>query len=916
MDWTDAIRERLRDLGGAPPPDAVIEELAEHLEERYEDAVAAGAEPDAARRDALMELADLGALRRTLQGRPRGVRRAPPPPAAGGRHMWSDLSADIRYAARLLLRNRGFTTAAVLTIALGIGAVTAIFSVVDAVLLRPLPYPDATRLVAVWETDRNSGTMHEPASLPDVLDLRQHSRRIDAFGGVIPDELNLTPLDGEPTRLAALYVSSQVLPLLGVKAVLGRVFTGDEHHVGRDDVILISERLWARAFQSDAHAIGRTLRLDDRLRTVIGVVPDTADVGLLQWLLAADYGRGFADRDARSRVDVWIPLPMDPKALPRDTHPVLTLGRLAPGASIDEAARELAAVMAELERAYPSNRARGAHAEPFTQVVLGRVRAGLWALLAGVCLLLVIACVNVANLLLVRGTTRVREVAVRMALGAATRRLTRQFLVENALLATVGAALGIVIALVLVRALVGLAPAEVPRLAMIAVDGRVLAVSLAVTACVAIAFGLVPVLQARRIDVSRALAADGERAATAGWRSRRLRSGLVAGEIALAVVLTVGAGLMIRTVLRLQAVNPGFDVARVYKAEFQLPKSRYPRDFRQWPNFAEMHRFNAALLEHVRRLPGIEAVALAGSHPLDAGFTNSFVVVGREAESRQWPEIAVRRTTPGYFAALRVPLVRGRLLHDSDQTVSPPVVLVNEAAARRFFDRRDPIGQQIRFWGTARQIVGVVGNERFHGVAESAPPAVYAPLAQTPSANGAEVLLVRAAQAESTGVASALRHVIRGVDPALAVFGDEPLAVTLTESIGQRRFVMLLLAAFAVLALLLAALGIYAVLAYDVAQRRREIGIRMALGARPAAVGCLVIWRGTALACAGLVVGGLASVGLTRVLRSLLYEVAPGDLTTLVIVGALLGVVAALASYLPARRVVRMDPLRALRDEG
>jgi putative ABC transport system permease protein len=916
MNWTHAVRTRLRDLGGAVPPDAVIEELAQHLEQRYDDAVAAGMEAAAARHDALMELRDLGALTRALRGRPRRVQPAPSPPATGGPHMWSDLSADIRYAARLLLRHRGFTTAAVLTIALGIGAVTAMFSVVDAVLLRPLPYPAPTRLVAVWETDRNSGTTHEPASLPDLLDLRRHSRRIDAFGGVIPDELNLTPRDGEPTRLAALYVSSQVLPLLGVRAVLGRVFTGDEHHVGRDDVILISERLWARAFQSDPHAVGRTLRLDDRLRTVVGIVPDTADVGLLQWLLAADYGRGFADRDARTRVDVWVPLPMDPKALPRDTHPVLTLGRLAPGASIEEAQHELTAVMAELERAYPSNRARGARAEPFTQVVLGRVRAGLWVLLAGVCLLLVIACVNVANLLLVRGTARVREVAVRMALGAATRRLTRQFLVENALLAAVGAGLGIVTALVLVKGLVRLAPAEVPRLAMIAVDARVLAISFAVTACVAVACGLVPVLQAWRIDVSRALAADGERAATAGRHSGRLRSALVAGEIALAVILTVAAGLMIRTVVRLQAVDPGFHVTRVYKAEFQLPDSRYPRDFRQWPDFAEMHRFNATLLEQVRRLPGIEAVALAGSHPLDAGFTNSFVVVGREAEARQWPEIAVRRATPGYFAALRVPLVRGRLFQDGDDTAAAPVVLVNEAAAARFFDRRDPIGQQIRFWGTARQIVGVVGNERFHGVAESAPPAVYAPLAQTPSANGAEVLLVRVAQPAEPGIAGALRRVIRGVDPALAVFGEEPLAVTLTESIGQRRFVMVLLAAFAGLALLLAALGVYAMLGYDVAQRRREIGIRMALGARPAAVGRLVIWRGTALAGAGLLTGGLASIGLTRVLRSLLYEVAPGDLTTLVTVSALLGVVAALASYLPARRVVRMDPVRALRDEG
>jgi putative ABC transport system permease protein len=483
--------------------------------------------------------------------------------------------------------------------------------------------------------------------------------------------------------------------------------------------------------------------------------------------------------------------------------------------------------------------------------------------------------------------------------------------VENTLLAGTGGALGIVAAFVFVRVLVALAPAEVPRLPMIVVDGRVLAISLAVIACVSLAFGLVPLLQAWRLDVSRALSSDG-RTGTGAVSHGRLRSGLVIGEIALAVVLTVAAGLMIRTVLRLQAVDPGFDVARVRKAEFQLPKSRYPRDFNQWPNFVEMHRFNAALLERIRQLPGVEAAALAGSHPLDAGFTNSFSIVGRESEARTWPEIAVRRTTPDYFAAMRVPLVRGRLLDQRDDTAAAPVVVVNEAAARRFFEHRDPLGQEIRFWGAARRIVGVVGNERFHGVAQPPPPAVYAPLAQAPSASGAEVLLVRAAQ--PAGLAGPMRAAIRETDPALAVFGEELLATTLTESLGQRRFVMLLLAVFAAAALLLAALGIYAVLSYDVAQRRREIGIRMALGARPCAVSRLVLWRGTALAGIGLLIGGLASIGFARVLRGLLFEVAPSDVTTFVGVSVLLGAAAAAASYLPARRVIRTDPMAALRD--
>jgi putative ABC transport system permease protein len=912
MDWRRLVRERLSDSADVLPLDAVVEELAEHLQERYEDAVAAGTHAETARRDALSELADLPSVAPVLRDRPRARSlNTPMPPVMGGLHMWSDLSADIRYATRLLLGNRGFAAAALLTIALGVGAATAIFSVVDAVLLRPLPYPDAKRLVAVWETDRNSHTLREPASLPDMLDIRHQSRRLDRVGGVIPDELNLTPPGGEPRRLASLRVSSETLPLLGVRSVLGRLFTDAEQRAGRDDVVLISERLRAQVFGRDAPAIGRVLPLDDRARTVIGVLPDAADVGVLQWLLAADYGRGFADRDVRSRIDVWLPMPMDPRTLPRDTHPVLVLGRVGAGVSLAEAQQEVAALMTRLEHAFPSNAARGAHLEPFTDVVVGRVRAGLWILLAGVCLVLVIACVNVANLLLVRGTVRVREVAVRTAIGAAPGRLARQFMVENTVLAGTGGALGIVAAFVFVRVLVALAPAEVPRLTTIAVGGRVLAISLAVIACVALVFGLVPLFQSWRLDVSRALSSDG-RTGTGAVSHGRLRSALVIGEIALAVVLTVAAGLMIRTVLRLQAVDPGFDVARVRKAEFQLPESRYPRDFKQWPNFVEMHRFNGVLLERVRRLPGVEAAALAGSHPLDAGFTNSFSIVGRESEARTWPEIAVRRTTADYFVAMRVPLVRGRLLDQSDDTAAAPVVVVNEAAARRFFEHRDPLGQEIRFWGAARRIVGVVGNERFHGVAEPPPPAVYAPLAQAPSASGAEVLLVRAAQ--PAGLAAPIRAAIRGVDPALAVFGEELLAATLTESFGQRRFVMLLLAVFAVAALLLAALGIYAVLSYDVAQRRREIGIRMALGARPGAVSRLVLWRGTALAGIGLVGGGLGSIAFARVLRGLLFEVAPDDVTTFVAVSVLLGAVAAAASYLPARRVIRTDPIAALRD--
>jgi putative ABC transport system permease protein len=915
MDWKAAVRTRLGAITGDPSLDTeIVAELADDLAQRYEACRARGMDTDAAVELALEELKDAdtleAAIRRTRRHRPA----APAPPAHAPRESLVPigLAHDIRYALRLLARSPGFSIAALLMLALGIGATTAIFSVVDAVLLKPLPYPAADRLMAVWETDRDSGTVREPAALPDLLDMQREARAFEVLGGVIADEFNLTPVAGEPERLAGIYITRDLLPMLGVSAAAGRLFTAGEHATPGGEPVLISDRLWQRAFQRDPAALGRTLRLDDRTRTVVGVVPDRADVGLLQWLSAADYARGFADRDARSRVDVWLPLPLDVEALPRQTHPLLVLGRLREGVTPAAAQDEMTALMAVLERAYPENKARGAHVEPFTRVVVGPVRPALWALLLAVGLVLLCACVNVANLLLVRGTGRLREVAVRTALGAAPGRLVRQFIVENTLLAVVAAALGIGVAWAGVQAIVALAPADVPRLSEIALDVRVITVAVAMTAGVAILFGLVPVAQTWRLDVHRALAAESSRGGSSGSRTGRTRSVLVIAEIALAVVLTVGAGLMIRSVWQLQHVDPGFRAADVMKAEFQLPESRYPRDFRKWPNFVEIHRFNAALLDTVQQLPDVEAAAIAANHPLDAGYTNSFVVVGRESEAEDWPEISLRVVSPGYFRTLGVALVQGRFLQDGDDGAAAPVLVVNEAAARRFFDRRDPLGQKIAFWGMARTIVGVVGNERIHGITEAAPPAVYAPVMQNPT-NGLEVLLVRGPDAGI--LATAVRTAILRQDPALAVFGVEPLEVTLSESVGQRRFVMLLLTVFAAVALLLAAAGIYAVLSYDVVQRTREIGIRLALGAVPSSVTRLVVGRAARLTVIGLVVGGAASIALTRLIRGLLFEVVPGDVVTLSAVTLVLAAVALGASYLPARRAVRTDPAVALRDE-
>ncbi len=817
------------------------------------------------------------------------------------------LARDLLLSLRLLRRSPRFAVAVVLTLALGIGANAAIFSVVDAVLMRASPFSNPERLVTVWETDRASHTRHEPASWPDVLDLRERSRTLADIGSLTAISATLTGT-GEPERVSTLGVTPNLPALLGIRPLLGRGFAPAEGKAGGPQLALLGERYWRRRFAGDPAVLGSTLILDDQPTTVVGVLPAGADLGMPQLHAKADYSAPLAGRE----VEVWLATQPSPQTSPRQTHPYLTLGRLAPGASIGAAQGELAAIMADLERHYPENAARGVNLERYETVIYGPVRPALLVLLGAVALVLLVACVNVANLLLMRATVRARELAVRRAVGASMGRLVRQFLVESGLLTLLGAVAGVALAQGGLRLLVALAPADIPRLGSAAIDGRVLMLTAAVAAAVAVAFGLAPLAQARRLSPQSVLKARSGQGGTAGREGRRFRSGLVVAEVALAVMLVIGAGVLLRSFWALAEVDPGFRTSRVLKAEYQLPPTRYPMDYPRWPSLKEINGFQAELLRRAQALPGVESAAIAARHPLDPGFTNSFEVIGREAEAQDWPEIRCRFVTASYFDTMGVPVLAGRALADGDVAGSPAVGVINRAAAERYFAGRDPLGQQLKFWGVARRIVGVVGDERFLGLAQGPEPAVYAPLLQAPQ-QGA-VLLVKTA-ADPRALTATLRRLVHQLDPELALYAVEPLDDTVAASIARPRFTAVLFALFGGLAIVLALVGVHGVLGYAVAQRGPELAIRMALGATRREVAALVLRDGVGLATLGTLLGVAAALAASRLLGSLVFGVAPRDALTFATVAAGVLATAAMASLLPARRAARADALAILRPE-
>ncbi|MEX2180311.1 MAG: ABC transporter permease [Gemmatimonadaceae bacterium] len=886
----------------------VDDELRFHIERTVEELVAAGRSPEDARREAETRFADLRAVPRRLveidRGRVRRERRA---------EWWESLWQDVRYGGRSLLRAPGFTAAAVLTLGIGMGANAALFSVVDGVLLRPAPFAGLDRVAMIWETDRASGTTREPASIPDYRDFRERVRTFEEITAFTPLELSLSPDAADPERVAGLGVSHEWFALLGVRPLVGRAFTAEEDMPGGPRAAIISEDLWTRLFQRDPNVTGRTLRLNDVTWSIVGVLPRGSDFGVLQTLGAASYMRGFADRGDRVRVDVWLPLRPAPNAQ-RGNHPIFVAGRLAQGASFTAAQHEMTAITADLEREYPQeNAARGAFVEPMEAVVFGDVRQALLVLLGAVVMVLLVACANVVNLQLVRSTARSREVIIRTSLGAVASRLAQQFFVEAAMLAAAGAAVGVSIAFGAVAVLRALAPATIPRAETMAVDGRALLLTGVLATVIAVVVGLLPTLRARRLDISQSLHAESARGAAGGGRARRsLRATLVVAELGMAPTLMAGAGLLIRSLWELRAVHPGFDASGVLKAEFQLPATRYPIDFTNASSATARLGFLHEVVERLSALPGVESVALATANPMDAGFTSSIRVIGREAEAENWPEPSIRTVSASYFETLRVRVLDGRAFAASDGPASARVLIINTAARDQFFAGREPLGAQVNLWGANRTVIGVVDNERIRGLASVAPPAVYMPLAQIPVPSA---VFVRMEGSDAAVAAPLVRRVIREIDPQLALFGVEPLEDTISGTLAQRRYTMLVLAAFALAALVLAAVGVHGVLSYAVAQRTREIGVRVALGADAGRVQAYVLRDGARMVGLGLLLGLAGALALSQAMRALVFGITPHDPLTLAGVTAVLGGVALLASWLPARRASRVDPMVALRSE-
>jgi putative ABC transport system permease protein len=799
-----------------------------------------------------------------------------------------------RLAARKLARAPGFAFTAVVILALGIGANSAIFSVLYSVVLRPLPFPDPDRLVIVYENDRIRGTQREAASIPDYIDIVKQATVFSELAARQSNNIALS-IGEEAVRLAGARVTSNYFRTLGVEPALGRGFTSEETSPGRDRVVVLSDALWRERFGGDRSAIGRAVRLNGDNHTVVGVMPPAA---------ASTLGGDDA---------LWLPVAFDRLDMFRGRHTALLIGRLKTGVAIERAQAETTTIMKRLEAAYPDDNAgRGAWVRPLHAEITEQVRTALWALGGGVACLLLIACVNLTNLLLARSGLVSRELAVRRALGASRWRLIGQLLAEVLLIAAAGAAAGALLAAWGSRALVALAPVDLPLMAESGPDWRVLAAATGIALATAVLFGLAPALRLSGDRTERALREAG-RAVSAGRGDQRFRQALVAVEVALSVVLLTGAGLMVRTMSRLMSVDPGLDPRGVLTASIDLPPARYPFP-KTWPlhDWPQAQQFQDRLLEAVRAVTGVRSAEAALNRPLEGGWTTRVTIEGRPAPPPgQQDEARFRPVGEGYFEMLRIPLIAGRAF-TRDDAKRPLVAVVNRAFVRRHFGGEEPLGRRVVVYGAPREIVGVVPDVKFRGLTAETPQTVYLPQRQNPMST---ISITVRTSGDPMALLEPLRRAVASIDPEIPVYNAATLEEMLAGSVGERRFATLLLGVFAAVAGALALIGIHGVVNAAVSQRTREIGVRMAFGAAAGDVLRLIAGRGLALALAGVAAGLALAAALARFLGGLLYGVDRHDPATFAGVALAILAAAALAAYLPARRAARIEPSSALRYE-
>jgi putative ABC transport system permease protein len=795
---------------------------------------------------------------------------------------------DLQMAFRMLLKRPGFALAGLVTLALGIGANTAVFSVIEAVLLRPLPVKEPERLVAVWEWNVGRGQTHNVVNPANYLAWKERARSLEALSGFARWSSNLTG-DATPARVSTGIVTADLFRTLGVAPALGRGFEDKDAVPGAEDVVVLSDGLWSGRFGRDPGILDRRLTLNGRATTVVGVMPP-----------------GFS---LPSDVELWVPLPITEPLRHARGRWLSTIGRLRPGVSVAEARAEMVAIAAALEKEDPDRDAGwSVSVAPLHADLVRDVRPAALVLAGAVALVLLIACGNLATLLLARALGREREIAVRRALGASRGRLVRQLLGESVLLAAGGGALGVLLSPVLVGALLNLVPEEVRLLFPLGVDGKVLAFTAGVSLLSAVGFGLLPALSLTATDIAPSLR-EGSVASGVSRARRRLSSALVAAEIALSVLLLAGAGLLVRSFDRLTAVDPGFDPSHALTFDVTLSGDSYRDE-------ATVRRFYEGAVERLGRIPGVSAAGAISWRPIGTGSATSFVLPDRPLPpAGQEPVADVRMVTPGLFRALGIPLLRGRDFTARDDASRAPVVVVNEGMAREYWPGHDPIGRHVRMeWGKTldAEVVGVVGDVRL-GALDTAPRAtLYWAESQLPNEFMTFVLRT---EASPRGVLDAARAAIASIDKDVPLARVGSLEAALDDSLRRPRFVLGLLAAFAGVAASLAAVGLFALLSYAVAQRVRELGVRLALGARPADVRRLVLGEGLRLAAVGLAAGLALALALTRLMSSLLYEVSPRDPPAFAAVAGLVFLVSLAATAWPARRASRIDPARALRAE-